>query len=75
MININSQYEFIRCGGKAKATECGANDAAPVDGGGFFACFPADATCEVEGVGKVLMKDISFGDKVLVDSNKFIRPL
>jgi len=69
--NIDSQYKLTRCGGKAKATECGADDVAPVGGGGFFACFPADATCEVEGVGKVLMKDISLGDKVLVDFNKY----
>jgi hypothetical protein len=39
--------------------------------GGFVACFPGDAALEVAGKGKVSMKDISLGDKVLTDNNKY----
>jgi hypothetical protein len=33
---------------------------------GFFGCFPSSASCQVEGRGAVLMKDLKLGDKVLV---------
>jgi len=72
--NVYENYTLARCGGQAKAVDCGEVEApapAPTDGGGFFGCFSADATCEVKGMGQVLMRDISLGDKVLVDTHKY----
>lgn len=53
----------------------GRGDAGDTDGGaiggGFVFCFSGDATCLVEGRGDVPMKDISLGDRVMVEGGKY----
>jgi hypothetical protein len=78
---MTSKYSIsLPCGSKAEAKSCQANSPslapskaptkAPVGGGGGI-CFPGDATCQVQGQGKVRMSDIKLGDKVLVQGGKY----
>ena len=60
---LKQNYDVERCGKLATATACGGST------GGF--CFPGDATCEVQGQGKVLMRNVKLGDKVLVHGGKY----
>jgi len=77
---MTSKYVIASpCGSKAEAKSCQANSPslapskaptkAPATVGGF--CFPADATCQVQGQGQVRMSDIKLGDKVLVQGGKY----
>ena len=72
---LDQQYDKKGCGTPAAANKCLATPPtpaptpAPAGGGGL--CFPRDATCQVEGQGQVLMKDLKLGDKVLVQGGKY----
>ena len=57
---LNDDYNVVGCGRVASGTKCG----------GDF-CFPGDATCQVEGKGTVLMRNVELGDKVLIQGGKY----
>jgi len=74
-------YTFAGCGGEARSVVCGEPEPTeaptenPANQTGPIFCFPADATCNVEGVGNVPMKNIKLGDKVLVDGTNNYEPV
>lgn len=60
---LRPSYTLAGCGRAASATKC--------SGSSTPFCFPGDATCDVQGRGKVMMRDIKLGDKVLVQGGKY----
>ena len=67
---LNTDYRQIGCGTPAASATCNAADVAPAPTPPGL-CFPGDATCHVQGRGKVMMKDLELGDHVLVDGGDF----
>ena len=57
---LDPYYAVTGCGTPAIGANCDAE-----------ACFPGDATCEVQGQGTVLMRNVKLGDKVLVTGGKY----
>ncbi len=60
---VNNNYAVTGCGRLATATKCSIASSQ--------ICFPGDATCDVQGKGKVMMRNLKLGDKVLVQSGKY----
>jgi hypothetical protein len=60
VVSLDELYENHECGLPATGTNCDS------DG-----CFPGDATCDVQGQGKVMMRNLKLGDKVLVQGGKY----
>ena len=63
---LDQLYDQKGCGTNATANMCLATPPTVVG-----VCFPGDATCQVEGQGQVLMKNLKLGDKVLVQGGKY----
>ena len=57
---LNTDYDAMGCGKRWTATRCLLDF-----------CFPGDATCQVQGQGTVLMRNVKLGDKILVQGGKY----
>jgi Hint module len=60
---VNDDYVVTGCGRLATATKCSI--------GSTPLCFPGDATCDVQGKGEVMMRNLKLGDKVRVQGGKY----
>jgi len=65
---VYRNYSLSACGEEAQIAQCGAVPVVPI------ACFPGDATSQVEGVGEVKLKNLKLGDIVLT-GNGYYQPI
>lgn len=69
---VNEAQKVVEIGGEfgSQASKTfNANDPSRVTSPSI--CFPGDAICQVEGRGRVAMKDINLGDKLLVEGGRY----